>query len=307
MTAQYVLHGLNITSDVPLPEPTSSFVGPADLVIRQGERGRVARVADDVVDLRFSSHDRVWYEGFRDVDGWCIRAPDLFAFTITGLSAIAQMSPDAENGLLPTLVAGMGISFFLTLHGHLCLHASAVEADGSALALCAPGGYGKSTLAALAAAGGCPLVADDVLRVDVDSSPLAVHRGSSEIRLREGADALSEYWPERRRVTSDGRTSVAPPRTNREMLPLSALVFPLLERERDEIEVERLQPSEAFGLVLGCPRLLGWRYPPVTIREFDQVTTLAADVPVVIARVPWRTPAEPAIGAALIERVLDAI
>jgi hypothetical protein len=58
---------------------------------------------------------------------------------------------------------------------------------------------------------------------------------------------------------------------------------------------------------LGCPRLLGWREPSVVQRQFEQLTALAASVPVVIARVPWRTPAEPAIGAHVIERILDAL
>ena len=205
------------------------------------------------------------------------------------------------------LVAGMGLSFFLALQGHLCLHASAVEADGRAVALCAPSGCGKSTLAALAAAVGYPLVGDDVLRIDVDAATPVAYRGASEIRLREGVQALAKYWPGRSRVTLDGRTSVAPPRAAREVLPLGVLVFPLLERERDEIEVERLRSSDALVPLLGCPRLVGWRYPPVIVREFDQLTTLAASVPVVLARVPWRTPAEPGIGAALIDRVLNAI
>jgi hypothetical protein len=308
VNASYVLHGLNITSDVPLPEPETSFAGPADLVIRRGEPRPVARVPDDVVELRFGPDDDVWYEGSRDGDGWCIRAPGVFTFTTTEAYAIAQPSPDAEEGLLPMLTAGIGISFFLALRGNLCLHASAVEADGRAVALCAPSGFGKSTLAALAAAGACPLIADDVLRIELErSSPPAVYRGASQIRLREGAEALAEHWPGHSHVTTDGRTSVAPPRTKHEMLPLGTVVFPLLDPERDEVAVEKLQSSEAFATLLDCPRLLGWRYPPVILREFDQLTMLAASVPVVVARVPWRMPADPAIGAALIERVLNTI
>jgi hypothetical protein len=159
----------------------------------------------------------------------------------------------------------------------------------------------------LAAAAGYPLVGDDVLRVDIDAATPVAFRGASEIRLREGAEALAKLWPGRSRVTADGRTSVGPPRAVREALPLGVLVFPLLERERDEVEVERLRSSDAFVPLLGCPRLLGWRYPPVIIREFDQLTVLAATVACVIARVPWRTPVEPTIGAALIDRVLNAL
>jgi hypothetical protein len=81
----------------------------------------------------------------------------------------------------------------------------------------------------------------------------------------------------------------------------------VLDRDRDDIAVEQLRPSEAFAPLLGCPRLLGWRDRSVVARQFEQIALLAAAVPVMIARVPWRTPAEPALGAALIERVLDAV
>jgi hypothetical protein len=308
VTIRYALHGLRIASQVPLPEPEAAFAGPADLVIRRAEPRSADRVPDDVVELRCSFDDEhVYYEGFRDgEERWCIRAPGAFTFSVEGTCATTQPSPDLDEALLPLLAAGMGLAFVLALRGSLCLHASAVERGGRAVALTAPSGGGKSTLAALAAVAGYPLVTDDLLRVDLDSGMPGVFRGASEIRLRSGAARLREHWPGRSRIAADGRTAVAPPRTVADRLPLAAIVWPLLDRELSEVAIERLRPSEAFSSLFFCPRLLGWRYPPVVARQFEQLTALAAEVPVLVARVPWGAPAAPEIGAAVIERVLDA-
>jgi energy-coupling factor transporter ATP-binding protein EcfA2 len=308
VTSQYVLHGLRVESDISLPEPERNFAGTPDLVVRRGEARATDSVCDALIDLRFEQDGTVYYEAFRENEThWCIRAPNLFTLRLVGTEATAIPHPGVEEALVPMMVAGMSTAFALTLQGCLVLHASAIEADGRALALCAPSGCGKSTLAALAAAAGRPLVADDLLRVGFDDACPSVYRGASEIRLRAGAAALVDRWPERNRVTFDGRTAVAPPRTAADELPLAAVVLPLLDPARDEVTVERLRASEAFGALLACPRLLGWRYRPVITRQFDQLTALATRVPIVVAWVPWRTPAQPVIGASLVDRVVEAI
>ena len=307
MTAQYLLHGLHILSEIALPEPEAPFPEPADLVIVRGDDAPVEPLPDARAKLRFRyDADRIWYEASHDDDRWCLRVPDLFAFTTDGTRAVVQRAPGSVAEYVPMLTAGVGLAFSIVLRGHLCVHASAVEAGGAAVALCAPSGCGKSTLAALAAAAGHPLVADDLLRVDVDGPAVTVTRGASEIRLREGAAALREVWPGRARATIDGRTAVAPPRTRAERLPLATVVMPVLERDRSDVAVERLRPADAFRPLLACQRLLGWRAAAVVTREFEQVAALADRVPVVVARVPWHTPADPDLGALVVARALDA-
>ncbi|MCU1459178.1 MAG: hypothetical protein JWL73_3270 [Actinomycetia bacterium] len=306
---QYLLHGLRMSSDIRLPEPPGWFDGPADLEVRASGTGPVERVPDECVALRHAlDADTVRYEGFRDTDGdWVIRSPGIVDIRLHGASASVRLDPGADPELAPMFAAGMGIAFFLAVSGHLCLHASAVEADGLAVALSAPSGYGKSTLAALAAAAGHPLVGDDLLRVTFDGPAPAVYRGASEIRLRPGAAELLQHWPGHSRMTADGRTAVAPPVTRIEQVPLAAMVFPVLELDRPGVAIERLRPSDALVPLLGCPRLVGWRDHSVLARQFEQLATLAAEVPVLIARVPWRTPAQPTLGAALMEGVLEAL
>jgi len=118
---------------------------------------------------------------------------------------------------------------------------------------------------------------------------------------------LVEHWPDHSRITADGRTAVAPPRTRCARLPLAALVFPVLDRRRSDLTIERLRPADAFGTLLAAPRILGWLDAGVVARQFELLTALAAEVPMLVARVPWRSPAEPEMGAELVERVLSAL
>ncbi len=303
------MHGLRIASDVPLPEPATSFSGPVDLEIHRSEPGTIERIPDESIGIRYAlDTDTVYYEGHCEEPGlWVLKAPGVVSITLRGARATVQLGPAVDPELMPMFAAGLGIGLYMALSGRLCLHASAVEADGRAVALSGPSGSGKSTLAALAAAAGHPLVGDDLLRVDLAGEAPDVYRGASEIRLRAGAAALTQHWPERSRMTADGRTAVAPPRTRAERLPLAALVFPVLDRERSDVGIERMRPADAFAALLTAPRILGWLDAGVVARQFLQLTALAAEVPILVARVPWRARAEPEMASTLVERVLSLV
>jgi len=62
-----------------------------------------------------------------------------------------------------TYLLGPILGLVLRLRGVTCLHASAVALGGRALVLVGPPGAGKSTVAAVLAHAGCPVVADDVV------------------------------------------------------------------------------------------------------------------------------------------------
>ena len=83
---------------------------------------------------------------------------------------------------------------------HLVVHASAVVAPGGAVAFLGPSGSGKSTLAAALARGGCALVTDDCLVVDLERRPAHVIPTYAGLRL--WPDALRALFPDTR-----GRTA----------------------------------------------------------------------------------------------------
>lgn len=72
--------------------------------------------------------------------------------------------------------------------GSLCLHGSAVEIDGAAVAFVAPKHHGKSTLGQAMANAGGRVLSDDVVAVDVAPSPV-VRPGVASVRLWRDAAA----------------------------------------------------------------------------------------------------------------------
>jgi hypothetical protein len=62
------------------------------------------------------------------------------------------------------------IPLLLADRGELVLHAAAVRTDAGAVALCGPSGRGKSTLAAVCAAGGAEVLAEDAAAVTLDGA-----------------------------------------------------------------------------------------------------------------------------------------
>lgn len=86
---------------------------------------------------------------------------------------------DALGGLpeggVAELICGPIVAIALAQRGLVVLHATAVELDGVALAVCGPSGSGKSTTAALLAARGASLMSDDIVPlVDRDDGIRAV-------------------------------------------------------------------------------------------------------------------------------------
>ena len=133
---------------------------------------------------------------------------------------------DAEQALL-----GPVLGTALRLQGVSLLHASALVIDGRAVALSAPSGHGKSTLAAALARGGWAVLSDDVL-------PLR-RRGPGFLavpyfpRMKLWADSLRAFgaeaasfrpvlsWGDKRRVGLEGEWGSCA----QQAAPLAAVYF----------------------------------------------------------------------------------
>ena len=109
-------------------------------------------------------------------DGFRFTTPGGIGFHYRlGQQVIAQVAGPEQEAELPLYMWGTVFGAVAWLNGMAALHASALAFGGEAIAFTAPSGGGKSTLAAMLAKWGMPLVCDDTLVLAPSSAgPLAI-------------------------------------------------------------------------------------------------------------------------------------
>ena len=156
---------------------------------------------------------------------------------------------------LSTILAGPIQAVLWHQRGLLPLHASVVVIEGRAVALCGDGAAGKSTLAAILAAQGYHVIADDIGVVDT--------RGSEEVlappggaRLQLWRDALAGLG-----VATDGLKRAPPHQEKyffdcRGRIPFEryelAAVVQLVRNALPPARLERLRGAQAANALYNC-------------------------------------------------------
>lgn len=283
------------------PDMIVSVIGEREIPSRPASGTLLAEIHDGPLS--------VWVvrEESRDVCGFggiC-----QFAWARDSSSLEIVNDPRADRGMGPLLLESNVLAFLLALGGVPLLHASAVEWEGGALVFAGPGGAGKSTVAAcLCASVGAALISDDALRVELEPDGAACWRGTTSLRLREGAHEvyhqLSNGWPER---TSDGRLTARPPTTSARRLPLRAVVFPHPSRSASRTTVERLPRRDALIALLSASRTLGWLIEAPMRQHFQLVAGLSQRIPVLAATIPWGPSLAPGVAGDLLAGVQRAM
>lgn len=163
--------------------------------------------------------------------------------------ALIEMAPRGRvaDSTLRHLLLDQALPLALASAGSLVLHASAVLLGGRAVLFAGPAGAGKSTLAALLARRGVPVLADDGVLIEegpdgslhaVPSYPgLRLFEDSSVAASLDGGGAVSDYSPKRRFVSAarPGLFESAPARLGR-IYVISAA---------DELDMARLSRRDA--------------------------------------------------------------
>src|SRR5579862_1482648 len=181
MSHAYLLSALKLVSDIELPE-LMPWAGPqeapADLVFRLGAVPAGLDSPDHMTHGFQTKGSRqyltVWPDEARVLveDGNAVTLEPLAGVDLTEARAILMAPVQAvlwhQRGLLP-------------------LHASVVAVGGRAVALAGPSGAGKSTLAAVLAARGHDVLADDICILDTANGAEIL---PSTSRLRLWRDAL---------------------------------------------------------------------------------------------------------------------
>jgi hypothetical protein len=166
------------------------------------------------------------------------------------------------------------------------LHAAAVEVDGEAILLAAPGYSGKTTLAAGFAAAGYRVLSEDVSCLRPSSPPTLVP-GPAMLRIRRDvADRLELPWASEV-AGGDDRVHYSLDRTSRgDCRPLPIRAFVLLRLADSGISLERVPATDALRELWP----LSFRLPTLEDRArcFQGVTALADAVPVWNLHRPFR-------------------
>jgi hypothetical protein len=209
----YRIFGLDLASDIPLPELDSvAPAAPPDVVIRIGEVPRPLggeepaglSVVGDGAILNIASVGRFWIRGGREI--------------------VVAPAAGASDRNLRLYLLGSAFAAILHQRGLLPLHANAVEIDGRAVAFMGHSGAGKSTIAAWFHDRGFRILADDVCVVDLSGDKVLAHRGVPRLRLWREALEVSGRDPQAYEASFDDMDKYNVPtetRSSSERLELS--------------------------------------------------------------------------------------
>jgi hypothetical protein len=186
MTHAYSLSGLKVASDFDLPalDPWDGpDHAPVDIVFRR-----------DKVPLRLDHPDHVApIFQTRGRSEYLLALPGTGRILIRNGSDVA-LEPEAaaDATVLNAVLTGPIQAVLWHQRGLLPLHASVIVVGGRTVALCGHSAAGKSTLAAMLAARGHSVVADDICLVDArDGAEVSVLPGCARLRLwRDALDHL---------------------------------------------------------------------------------------------------------------------
>jgi hypothetical protein len=166
------------------------------------------------------------------------------------------------------------------------LHAAAVDVDGNAILLAAPGYSGKTTLAAGFAAAGYRILSEDVSCLRLSSPPTLVP-GPAMLRVRRDVAEHIKLPGASEVAGGDDRVHYSLDRPSRgDCSPLPVRAFVLLRRADSGITLERVSATDALRELWP----LSFRLPSLEDRArcFQGVTALADTVPVWNLHRPFR-------------------
>lgn len=202
---------------------------------------------------------------------------------------------DWQRVLLSRVLPSVSIA-----NGREALHASAVETPLGVVAVAAPSGMGKSTLASELVQRGWPLFADDVLALSPGTEAVEAHPASPHMNLASeaaGAARLEELGTVLGTLAGERWTAVRG--ASREVRPVAAVV--LLERAPGlSLETKVLSPSPLIlaPYMIGLPEDFG--RDPTRFTLYSDLAEAA-----VLLRLTADQTDRPADLAETLERALD--
>jgi hypothetical protein len=185
--------------------------------------------------------------------------------------------------------------------GDLSLHAAAVEVDGGAILLAAPGRYGKTTLALAFHRHGYRVLSEDLACCRVSPS-LELLPGPAMLRVRP--DVYAGHPPRGTHVvlTRPDRVYLALDdecKGGSAPVPIAAIVF--LRESPDEFRIERAAPPVALADLWALSFRI--RTAEGRTRSFQQLSRMAGKLPIWNVYRPLRLPNLDPTVAHIVERI----
>jgi hypothetical protein len=183
----YSAYDLRVHSSLPFPELPETQSNTPDVDIRLGKIAKPLSntlIKDPSLDINFQVNSDGVYLFDEKAGAIHIR---------NGNEIIIDPVSGADERILRLYILGTAMGILLQQRGHLVLHASAVAAEGGAVAFIGESGFGKSTLAAMLHDRGLAVVTDDVLAVSVKGENVSVFPSFPRLKLWEDTAAALRY------------------------------------------------------------------------------------------------------------------
>jgi hypothetical protein len=232
------LYGFEVKSDLPLRRLNSAPGTRGELVVGAAAEPLVPP-SGEPAGLLADEDGRRWFASYELENGDCLlQMPPTGSFLLQATGGRIAVDPtDSDAELLEHRLASSAICTLLSMRGDLALHAAAVEADGRAIVFCGPSLRGKSTLARALGEGGCRLLGEDGIAIELGKGGPIAHPGARGVRVR-GRDGEGRHRTVLLEDPGEGEPGPC---------PVAAVV--LLGERGAEFKVEPLAPARALALL----------------------------------------------------------
>jgi len=262
----YHLYGLNVESDVALPELRCRTVprnhdSPVKLFLRDALTNWPIETSADESTLVYEPAEngsvytvRIEYFHAARCYRFLYRDGVAFALDHDGINIWGTWPPQLSLEDAVVYLLDPVFAFVLRLRGFIPLHASAAVIRGNAVAFVGPGGAGKSTIAGALARGNYPILGDDIAVLEEISEEFYLRPAYPHLRL----------WPDSGSILFGAKDALP------KLIPSS---------DWDKRFLDLDQPSFRFQTEpapLRCIFLLEGYSPAVRVARIDEITPVDA-------------------------------
>lgn len=271
----YYCYGLNIRSEIEIPEFLYSEMSDADVEVRYGDKNKIKieHSPEEPYALRRTSEEiTLWMDKIGGLQ------------TRRGRDLVIAPAEEAGEGFR-FLVAGVGMGLILYQRGVSSLHGSAVSIDGQAVGFVGWKGMGKSTTAGVFHSQGYPVITDDVLPFHVHADSVLATPSFPHLKLFPDTieTALAENPEEHLRIDpkNEKRGRAVAENFPRRSVPLRCIyVLDWGERDSDLESTDLTGRDACLELLRHSFSLRMFKSDGATPKQLDTMSQLADRVPV---------------------------